>query len=68
MRSHDMTLASIHNGMPAGRANGVTPPIAMPVISAVTSGGANEAFFVPSRLRTTRLTSRRVEASTTHAA
>ena len=29
---------------------------------------ANDAFFVPSRLRTTRLTSRRVVASTRHTA
>ena len=39
----------------------------MPVSSAVTSAGANDAFFVPSRLRTTRFTSRRVVASTTQA-
>ena len=34
-----ITRASIHSGSPAGRANGVTPPMAMPVSSAVTSAG-----------------------------
>ena len=63
-----MTRLSIHSGRSAGRANGVTPPIVMPVSSVVASGGANDAFFVPSRLRTARLTSRRVVASTRHAA
>ena len=46
----------------------MTSPIVIPVSSAVTSGGANDAFFVPSRLRTTRFTSSRVVASTRHAA
>ena len=34
----------------------------------MTSGGANDAFLVPSRLRTTRFTSSRVVASTRHTA
>ena len=45
-----------------------TPPISWPVISRVTSGGANDALRVPSLSRTTRLTSSRVVANTTHAA
>ena len=40
----------------------------MPVIARVSSAGANEALRVPRRWRTTRLTSRRVLDSTTHAA
>ena len=60
--------SSIHSGRPGGRANGVTPPIVIPVSSAVASAGANDALRTPSRVRTTRLTSSRVEARTTQAA
>ena len=68
MRWRCITRSSIHSGRPGGRANGVTPPIVMPVSSAVTSAGANDALRTPSRERTTRLTSSRVEASTTQTA
>ena len=46
----------------------MTPPIVIPVTSAVNSGGAKDAFFAPSRLRTVRFTSSRSGASTTQAA
>ena len=59
-----MTRASIHTGSPAGRPNGVTPPIIIPVRSTVAAASAKEALRVPSRRRTTPLTSSRVEAST----
>jgi hypothetical protein len=42
--------------------------MAMPVSWLVSSAEANEALRVPSRFRTTPLTSRRVVASTTQAA
>ncbi|MFT3854033.1 MAG: hypothetical protein QM733_15015 [Ilumatobacteraceae bacterium] len=62
-----MTAASIHSGRPAGRANGVTPPIVIPVIAEVSSAPANDALRAPSRRRTAPLTSSRVVASTTQA-
>ena len=68
IRSRSMTRASTQMGMPSGSPKTVTPPISWPVISRVTSGGANDALRVPSLSRTTRLTSRRVVARTTQAA
>src|SRR4029077_12883568 len=67
-RSQAMTAASIQIGRPAGRPYGVTPPICMPVMSVVSSPAANDAFFTPNLWRPTPFTSRRVEASTRHAA
>ena len=43
----------------AGSPNTVTPPISIPVIRRVASGGANDALRVPSRSRTARFTSSR---------
>ncbi len=63
-----MTRASTQIGKPAGRPNTVTPPISIPVIALVSSAGANDALRVPSRSRTTRLTSSRFGDSTTQAA
>ena len=54
-------------GRPAAR-TGSRRPSSCRSARPSTSGGANDAFFVPSRLRTTRLTSRRVVASTRHTA
>ena len=62
-----ITAASIHSGSPAGRANGVTPPMVIPVRAAVSSAPANDALRTSSRRRTTPLTSSRVVASTTQA-
>ncbi len=63
-----MTRASTQIGSPAGSPNTVTPPICIPVRAAVSSAGANDAFRVPSRSRTTRLTSSRYGARVTQAA
>ena len=68
IRSRAMTRSSTQMGMVAGSPNTVTPPICIPVSSAVISAGANDALRVPSRSRTVRLTSRRFGASVTHAA
>ena len=68
IRSRVMTRASIQTGTSAGSPNAVTPPICIPVSSAVTSAGANDALRVPSRSRTARFTSSRYGASVTHAA
>ena len=51
-----------------GGSIGVTPPMAMPVRRSVSSPRAKDAPRIPSRLRTTLLTSSRVVASTMHAA
>ena len=55
-------------GHPSGRPIGVIPPYSMPDSATASSIGANDAFFAPSRRRTTPFTSARVVASTTHAA
>ena len=47
-----MTLRSIQSGISGGSPNGVTPPMAMPVIDIVWSLSANDAFLTPSRSRT----------------
>ena len=60
-----MTCSSTKTGRSAGSANGVTPPIIIPVSSLVSSAEANEHLAPPSSLRTVLLTSRRVEAVTT---
>ena len=62
-----MTRWSTQRGSPAGSANGVTPPIIIPVSSAVSSADANDARFTPSRRRTAPFTSSLVVASTTQA-
>lgn len=63
-----ITAESTHTGRSRGSPNGVTPPISMPVTSIVSSAGAKDSLRTPRRLRTTRLTSRRVVARSTHTA
>ena len=62
------TAGSTRIGHPSGSPSGVIPPYCMPVSATASSVRAKEAFFAPSRRRTTPLTSARVVASTTHAA
>ncbi len=64
IRPRLITAASTQIGSESGAANGVTPPIVIPVNSVVESAGANDALRVPSRARTALLTSRRVVANT----
>ena len=68
IRSRVMTRESTQIGIEAGRPKTVTPPICIPVNSAVTSAGANDALRVPRRSRTVRFTSSRNGASVTQAA
>ena len=67
-RSRARTAPSTQMGTEVGRPNGVTPPICMPVNSAVSSALANEALRDPRRWRTMPFTSRRWVASTRHRA
>ena len=62
------TATSTKIGQSAGRPIGVIPPYSIPVSATASSIGANDALRAPSGLRTTPLTSARIEASTRHAA
>ena len=55
-------------GTSDGRSKGVTPPDIMPVNASASSNEANEHLRTPISLRTARLTSSLVLASTKHAA
>ena len=62
------TRASMSRAQSSGRPIGVMPPYSMPVSATASSIGAKLARRAPSSRRTVPLTSRRVVASTMHAA